>query len=77
MIKNNGKGNLYLTKIDEVETKMWCVTDNHNYLCYVCAEGFLVWSLIKQLLTKYEIFSKLPQILHTLNHYFLSINKNR
>ena len=20
---------------------MWCAVDNHNYMCYICAKGFL------------------------------------
>ena len=45
---------------------MWCVTDNHNYMCHMCAKGFLDSNFdFKQLLSKYQIFTKLPQISHT------------
>ena len=39
-----------------------------DYMCYICAKDFQIWTLIKQLLTKYNFFTKLPQISH--------INKN-
>ena len=43
-------------------------------MCHICAKGFLDLILIKQLLTKYQIFTELPQISHFLkNHNFLSI----
>ena len=53
---------------------MWCAADNHNYTCHICAKGFLDLNFNKQLLTKYQIFKKLPQISHIhQNHSFLSI----
>ena len=36
-----GKGNLYLTENLLSKNKMWCVADNHNYMCHICAKGFL------------------------------------
>ena len=41
---------------------MCCTSDNHNYMCHTCAKEF--FNLIKQLLTKYQIFTILPQISH-------------
>ena len=44
---------------------MCCTSDNHNYMCHTCAkEFFKIQALIKQLLTKYQIFTILPQISH-------------
>ena len=48
---------------------MRCAADNHNYMCHIYRKGFLIQSLIKQLLTKDQILMKLPQISH--------IHKNR
>ena len=48
---------------------MWCAAGNDNYMSYTCAKGILDRTLIKQLLTKYQFFTKLPQISH--------IHKNR
>ena len=49
---------------------MWCAVGNHNYMSHICAKGLLDSNfLIKQLLTKYQILTKLPQISH--------IHKNR
>ena len=48
---------------------MCCASDNHNYMCHTCAKDFFIRALIKQLLTKYQIFTILPQIPH--------IHKNR
>ena len=35
-----GKVNLYLTEISFSGNEMWCVADNHNYMCHICAKGF-------------------------------------
>ena len=50
--------------------EMWCAADNPNYMCHMCTKGFLDLNF-KQLLTKYQIFKKLPQISHIhKNHNF-------
>ena len=62
MVKNAklARGICILLKIDYIET---CVT-------YV-QKDFQIWTLIKPLLTKYQIFMKLPQISHIHeNHNF-------
>ena len=33
--------NLYLTEKRLSRNEMWCAADNHNYMCYICAKGFL------------------------------------
>ena len=68
-----GKGNLYLTENRLSENEMCCASDNHNYMCHTCAKELLdLW--IKQLLTKYQIFTKLAQIPHIhINRIFSSI----
>ena len=44
---------------------MCCTSDNHNYMCHTCVKDFFkIQALIKQLLTKYQIFTILPQISH-------------
>ena len=55
-----GKENLYLTENRLGKNKMRCMADNHNYMCHICAKRFLELDLMKQLLTKYQIFKKLP-----------------
>ena len=55
-------------KIDEEDTKC-CVWLIITIICVTnCAKGFFETNFlikIKQLLTKYQIFTKLPQISHT------------
>ena len=43
---------------------MCCASDNHNYMCHTCAKEFKIQASIKKLLTKYQIFTILPQISH-------------
>ena len=48
--------------------------DNYNYMCHTCAKIFEIRNLFKQLLTKHQIFTKLPQIPHIhINRNFSSI----
>ena len=56
--------------MDLVKMECWCAADNHNYMCHTCTKGFKIQTLIKQLLTKYQIFMKLPQISHPQKLYF-------
>ena len=63
-----GKGNLYLTENWLGWNEMCCAADNHNYMCHTCAKDILDSNSIKQLLTKYQIFTKLPQIPHFHNN---------
>ena len=60
-----GKENLYLTENQVGRNELMCAGDNHSRpnMGHICAEGFL------NLLTKYQFFTKLPQISH--------IHKNR
>ena len=59
-----GKGNLYLTENGLSWNVMCCASDNHNYMRHTCAKEFLNRASIKKLLTKYQIFTILPQISH-------------
>ena len=44
---------------------MCCTSDNPNHMCHTCAKDFFkIQALIKQLLTKYQIFTILPQVSH-------------
>ena len=36
-----GKGNLYLTENWLSRNEMWCASDNHNNMCYICAKELL------------------------------------
>ena len=36
-----GKGNPYLTENWLSKNDVWCTADNHNYMCHICAKGFL------------------------------------
>ena len=57
-----GKGNLYLTKIDQVETK-FVVRKIIAVIWVICVKkNAQIWTLIKQLLAKYRIFMKFAQI---------------
>ena len=59
-----GKGNLYSTENQLSWNEMCCAADNHNHICHTCAKHFFYIRISKQLLTKYKIFKKLPQISH-------------
>ena len=49
---------------------MWCASDNHNNMRHVRAKELLD-ILIKQLFTKYQFLTKLPQISYIhKNHNF-------
>ena len=49
----------------------WCAVDIHNYVLHTYAKGFLDLNFNKQLLTKYQIFKKMPEISHFhKNHIF-------
>ena len=70
-----GKGNLYLTENGLSRNEIYCAADIHNYMCHIYVQkDFQIRTLIKQLLIKYQIFTKLPQISHIhKNRNFLSI----
>ena len=36
-----GKGKIYLTENRLCRNEMWCAADNNNYMCQICAKGFL------------------------------------
>ena len=37
----NWEGNLYLTQNRLGRIKIWCVEDNHSYMCHICTNGIL------------------------------------
>ena len=57
-----GKEYLYSTKNQLSENEMWGVADDLNDTCHTCTKDSWIRTLIKQLLTKYQLFTKLPQI---------------
>ena len=62
-----GKGNLYLTENHYVETKC-AVLQIITIICVTHVQkNFQIQASIKQLLTKYQIFTILPQISHFHN----------
>ena len=54
-----GKGNLYLTENPLSGNEMWCVAKNNNYMCHIMCKR--IQTLIKRLLTKYQIFTNCPK----------------
>ena len=59
-----GRGNLYLTENRLSRNEMSCTTNNRNYMCYICAQGFLDSNFNKPVIGKKDqIFTKLRQIL--------------
>ena len=40
---------------------MWFVADNHNYMCHICAKGFLDWSFDKAVIDKILISQEIGQ----------------
>ena len=55
---------IYLTENRLSWNEMCCASDNHNYMCHTLQKNFEIRASIKQLLTKYQIFTILPQISH-------------
>ena len=52
---------------------MWCAADNHNYMCHICAEGFLDSNFNQAVIDKNNIkfWTKSPQISYIQkNHIF-------
>ena len=55
---------------------MWCVANNDNYMCHICAKEFLDSNFNEAVIDKklISIFTKLPQIPRIrINRNFLSI----
>ena len=54
-----GKRDLYLTENWLSGNKMWCVADNHNYMCHICAKRFLDsnfnWTVIDKISNFHKI----------------------
>ena len=38
---------------------MWCVADNKNYMCHICAKGFLDSNFNLAVIDKISIFHKI------------------
>ena len=56
----NWEGNKYLSENWFSKNKILSAADNHNYMCHMCAKGFLHSNLSQALITKIPIFMKLP-----------------
>ena len=67
--------NLYLTENRMSKNKMWCATIISLICVTYVQKDFYIRTLIKQFLTKYQIFFKLPHISHFhKNRNFLKYN---
>ena len=56
---------------------MWCASDNHNNMRHIRAKELLdVQILVKQLFTKYQYLTKLPQISYRVYAYIRSLQKH-
>ena len=58
---------------------MLCAADNHNYMCHICAKGFLDSDFNEALINKISNFQELALISHVhKNHnFFKSIIEKR
>ena len=66
------KARPYLTENRPSRNEMWCAADDDNFMCHICAKGFKIRALIKQLLI--SNFQEITQIPHIhKNHMFKSI----
>ena len=54
-----GKGNLYLTENRLSRNEILCATDNHNYMCPVCAIGFIDLKFNKAVIDKISNFHEI------------------
>ena len=61
-------GNLFLTK-NRCRNEISCAADNHNYMCHICAKGFLDSDFNEAVIDKISNFHEIAQI--------LQIHKNR
>ena len=43
---------------------MWCAADNHNYMCHICAKGFLDLNFNEAVIGKMSNLQEIAQILH-------------
>ena len=53
------KGNLHLTENRLSRNKPWCAADNYNYMCHICATGFLDSNINKAVIDKISDFHKI------------------
>ena len=46
---------------------MWCAADNHNYICHICAKGFLDSNFNKAVIDKISNFHEIaPNFTYSL-----------
>ena len=50
---------MYLTENPLSGNKMWCVANNHNYMCHVCAKGFSDSNFDKAFIDKISNFHEI------------------
>ena len=57
------------------KTEMWCVTDNHNDTCHICAKGFLDSNFNQAVINKISHFNEITlNFTHSQKSYFLKHN---
>ena len=56
---------------------MWCAADNHNYMCYICAKGFLDSNFYEAAIDKISNFHDIaPNFTYAQKSLFLKYNWN-
>ena len=54
---------------------MWCASDNHNYMCHICAKGFLDSSFNEAVIDKISNFQEIaPNFTYSQKLYFFTYN---
>ena len=54
-----GKGNLKFTENRLSRNELWCAVVNYNYMCHICAEGFLDSNFNQAIINKISNFRKI------------------
>ena len=49
---------MYLTENRLSRNEMRCAADNHNFMCHICAKGFLNSNFNEAVIDKISIFQK-------------------
>ena len=74
-----GKGNLYLTETQLSRNEIRCAANIHNYMCHICAKGFLDLNFNQAVLDKIPNFHEIaPNFTYSQKFFifFLKYNWN-
>ena len=56
---------------------MWCAADTNNYMCYICAKGFLDSYFTEAVIDKISNFQEIaPDFTYSQKHNFYMYNWN-